>query len=192
MNQEYNNIINKYKMADVFGQFKFITKEASNLNVNFLIQLYSLVNRSQSIININQKILDIDKSIILESGIYECSILYCITNFYDVDMFPAVYADKLDNLIYDIDQYNIDNFHDLQKIAFLDPHVLKPSNWEELLKKRELKEYKKNNMAATDLYKCYQCNERKCQIRQAQTRSADEPMTVFVTCLVCGNTFTKN
>ena len=192
MNQEYNKIMNKYKMADIFGEVDFITHEARNLDTNYLINLYNQVDRSQSIINISKKILDIDKSMILEAGIYESSILYCITNFYDENMFQAVYLDKLDNLIYDLDQENISNYLDIQKIAFLDPHVIKPSNWEDLLKKRELKEYKKNNMAATDLYKCYQCGERKCQIRQAQTRSADEPMTVFVTCLVCGNTFTKN
>ena len=53
------------------------------------------------------------------------------------------------------------------------------------------KEYKKNNMAATNLYKCYKCGERKCQVMQMQTRSADEPMTNFVTCLVCHNNFKR-
>eukprot|EP01084_Bolivina_argentea_P100641 180634_1 len=41
--------------------------------------------------------------------------------------------------------------------------------------------------AMTDEYKCYKCGQRKCKYSQAQTRSADEPMTTFVTCLVCGN-----
>eukprot|EP00484_Ammonia_sp_Unknown_P026775 CAMPEP_0197039402 /NCGR_PEP_ID=MMETSP1384-20130603/16191_1 /TAXON_ID=29189 /ORGANISM="Ammonia sp." /LENGTH=328 /DNA_ID=CAMNT_0042469993 /DNA_START=102 /DNA_END=1088 /DNA_ORIENTATION=- len=39
----------------------------------------------------------------------------------------------------------------------------------------------------TDEFKCGKCNQRKCKYSQAQTRSADEPMTTFVTCLVCGN-----
>ena len=46
-------------------------------------------------------------------------------------------------------------------------------------------------MSYTDLYKCYKCKERKCKVIQLQTRSADEPMTNFITCLVCFNTFTK-
>lgn len=41
--------------------------------------------------------------------------------------------------------------------------------------------------AETDAFQCGRCKERKCHYRQAQTRSADEPMTTFVTCTVCGN-----
>ncbi|KNC46881.1 transcription elongation factor S-II [Thecamonas trahens ATCC 50062] len=42
-------------------------------------------------------------------------------------------------------------------------------------------------MAETDMFKCGKCKERKCTYYQLQTRSADEPMTVFVTCTNCGN-----
>ena len=34
---------------------------------------------------------------------------------------------------------------------------------------------------------CFKCKKRKCSYYQMQTRSADEPMTTFVTCLLCGN-----
>ena len=44
-----------------------------------------------------------------------------------------------------------------------------------------------NMMAATDQFKCYKCKKRKCTYYEMQTRSADEPMTTFVTCLSCGN-----
>ena len=39
----------------------------------------------------------------------------------------------------------------------------------------------------TNEYKCFKCNQRNCHYSQAQTRSADEPMTIFITCLSCGN-----
>jgi transcription elongation factor S-II len=39
----------------------------------------------------------------------------------------------------------------------------------------------------TDMFRCGKCRERKCTYYQMQTRSADEPMTVFVRCTVCGN-----
>ena len=32
--------------------------------------------------------------------------------------------------------------------------------------------------AETDAFQCGRCKQRKCRYRQAQTRSADEPMTV--------------
>ncbi|KAF9530127.1 transcription factor S-II, central domain-containing protein [Crepidotus variabilis] len=41
--------------------------------------------------------------------------------------------------------------------------------------------------AETDAFQCSRCKQRKCRYRQQQTRSADEPMTTFVTCTVCGN-----
>jgi transcription elongation factor S-II len=40
--------------------------------------------------------------------------------------------------------------------------------------------------AETDSFKCGRCGQRKCVYFQMQTRSADEPMTTFVTCTVCG------
>ena len=40
--------------------------------------------------------------------------------------------------------------------------------------------------AETDMLKCSTCGQRKSSYRQLQTRSADEPMTTFVTC-VCGH-----
>ena len=36
-------------------------------------------------------------------------------------------------------------------------------------------------------FKCGKCKTMKTTYTQAQTRSADEPMTTFVTCLNCGN-----
>ncbi|KAL7315666.1 transcription elongation factor TFIIS [Mucor circinelloides] len=41
--------------------------------------------------------------------------------------------------------------------------------------------------AETDMFKCGKCGGRKCTYFQMQTRSADEPMTTFVTCVGCGN-----
>ncbi|KAG0237847.1 RNA polymerase II elongation factor [Actinomortierella wolfii] len=41
--------------------------------------------------------------------------------------------------------------------------------------------------AETDMFKCGKCKSRKCTYFQMQTRSADEPMTTFVTCRNCGN-----
>lgn len=41
--------------------------------------------------------------------------------------------------------------------------------------------------AETDIFFCNKCKQRKCSYRQLQTRSADEPMTTYVHCVVCGN-----
>ena len=39
----------------------------------------------------------------------------------------------------------------------------------------------------TSLLKCMKCRKSNCTYNQAQTRSADEPMTTFVYCNNCGN-----
>jgi transcription elongation factor S-II len=44
-----------------------------------------------------------------------------------------------------------------------------------------------NVQAETDAFKCGKCHQRKCTYYQMQTRSADEPMTTFVTCTNCNN-----
>eukprot|EP01018_Ginkgo_biloba_P004619 Gb_10316 [translate_table: standard] len=44
-----------------------------------------------------------------------------------------------------------------------------------------------NPKATTDQFKCGKCGQRKCTYYQLQTRSADEPMTTFVTCVNCNN-----
>lgn len=41
--------------------------------------------------------------------------------------------------------------------------------------------------ASTDQFKCGKCKQRKCTYFQMQTRSADEPLTTFVTCVNCNN-----
>ncbi|KAJ1920229.1 transcription elongation factor TFIIS [Mycoemilia scoparia] len=41
--------------------------------------------------------------------------------------------------------------------------------------------------AETDMFRCSRCGKRKTTYYQMQTRSADEPMTTFVTCVECGN-----
>ena len=41
--------------------------------------------------------------------------------------------------------------------------------------------------ASSEQFQCGKCRQRKCTYYQMQTRSADEPMTTFVSCLNCGN-----
>lgn len=40
--------------------------------------------------------------------------------------------------------------------------------------------------ASTDQFRCGKCGQRKTTYFELQTRSADEPMTAFITCVNCG------
>lgn len=57
------------------------------------------------------------------------------------------------------------------------------------LMEQNLREAKaaQDNEAETDQFRCGRCGQRKTKYYQLQTRSADEPMTTFVTCINCGN-----
>lgn len=63
-----------------------------------------------------------------------------------------------------------------------------PSRWKAAIEKiieTEKKLYAKNENAAIFMW-CSSCKKKsKCDYYQMQTRSADEPMTTFVTCLEC-------
>ena len=76
------------------------------------------------------------------------------------------------------------------KIASLSVYDIFPDNWKELMdlksKMDELK-YKLKPEAMTDQFKCRKCFSRSCSYYEVQTRSADEPMTQFITCLNCKN-----
>ena len=79
---------------------------------------------------------------------------------------------------------------DPNKIAKLSVYDINPDNWKELMDKKskmdELK-YKLKPEAMTDQFKCGKCYSRSCSYYEVQTRSADEPMTQFITCLDCKN-----
>lgn len=74
-------------------------------------------------------------------------------------------------------------------IAFMNYGELFPENWQVLMEarmKRETKLLEGNTEGATDQFRCNRCGKRKCTYYEMQTRSADEPMTIFVRCVNCG------
>ena len=74
-------------------------------------------------------------------------------------------------------------------LARLDDMELYPENWKKLQDQqlaKELRLLEGNKMAATDMFKCNRCGKRETTYYEMQTRSADEPMTIFITCCNCG------
>ena len=75
-------------------------------------------------------------------------------------------------------------------IGNLSVYDVYPDNWSELLDKkikRDKLKYEMKPQAMTDQFKCRKCGSRSCSYYEVQTRSADEPMTQFISCLDCGN-----
>jgi transcription elongation factor S-II len=77
----------------------------------------------------------------------------------------------------------------LGEIPSMTSYEMFPEKWFELkdkLLQREQKILEGNKSRATDQFKCRRCHKRECTYYELQTRSADEPMTIFITCLNCG------
>jgi hypothetical protein len=77
----------------------------------------------------------------------------------------------------------------LDQIGGWTPYELKPTHWKDLKDqqlRREQRILEGNLAMATDRFRCSQCQKKMCSYYELQTRSADEPMTIFIRCLNCG------
>ena len=80
------------------------------------------------------------------------------------------------------------------ELAFMTHQEVRPDLWTTLIEEKRIKDENKFTPkieASTDDFVCGKCKSKKCTYYQLQTRSADEPMTTFVTCLDCGNRFKR-
>lgn len=82
----------------------------------------------------------------------------------------------------------------LEQISKQNYYELCPEKWKEMLDqqvKREHTQLEGDFSRATDKWQCNGCKMRKCTYYELQTRSADEPMTLFIHCLNCGKRWTR-
>ena len=140
----------------------------------------------------------------IEKGIWEYSIKYAedngiVTEFNDT-MFKNVYFNKGRSIYSNLNENTYIKNTRLKnrvkskefpekKLAFMNPQYMFPELWKEYLDEKERREkvlYETRKETATDMFKCGRCKKKECTYYQLQTRSADEPMTTFVTCLNCG------
>ena len=76
------------------------------------------------------------------------------------------------------------------RIGTMTPQDMLPELWKPLIDKtmwRNEHVLEEKPAAMTDTFKCGKCKKRECAYQELQLRSADEPMTIFVTCLNCGH-----
>jgi DNA-directed RNA polymerase subunit M/transcription elongation factor TFIIS len=77
----------------------------------------------------------------------------------------------------------------LEEITSFGYTDLYPELWKDSLIRqfeREKRQLEGNRAMATDQFFCKGCKKRECTYYELQTRSADEPMTIFIQCLNCG------
>ena len=192
--KEYTSPFNQSK-------YDFVIDNSIDIKDTWIQYAEIYIDRASNQIKLSNLLNNIDIAIKVELSIFEYALNYCQNNKYDKYYIKPTYDDKFNFLITNLDESylginnNVFKSNILDKkinpshVAFLSPSQIHPEKWAYLIKKREYREQRENNIAYSSAYKCYKCGESKSKITQAQTRSADEPMTTFVVCLVCHNTF---
>lgn len=114
--------------------------------------------------------------------------------------FKSMYELKRDDILQNMDKTStIQNtyiFNSLIKrqflpheIGFLRPQDLCPERWSVIIAEsnrlKAIPAHQRPQAFSTE-FKCPRCKTRKCTYTEVQTRSADEPMTIFVTCVNAG------
>jgi transcription elongation factor S-II len=80
-------------------------------------------------------------------------------------------------------------------VASCSSQALSPGVWSALVSEKKSRDSEANKgaklKANTTTFRCGRCRSRECYFYELQTRSADEPMSVFITCLDCGHRWRK-
>ena len=161
--------------------------------------------RNKIVVKFNTLISDSSKSRNIEKSIYNYIIKLSknknIQRTWDNDIFRNLYLIKVRSIYSNLksDSY-IQNKNflilvkndeiDIKNIANMSVYDIFPENWKEIIElksKKDKLKYELKPEAMTDAFKCRKCGSRRTSYYEVQTRSADEPMTQFITCLDCSN-----
>lgn len=152
--------------------------------------------------NISQKINNIIDDEILSINIEKCVFNYSlkeaslkkIIKKWENPRFVQLYIYRLRSIYINLKNKEFlnqikNNEITVQSVAFMTHQEMNTSRWRELIEKkmiRDANKYSNNIQASTDMFTCKKCKSKRCTYYELQTRSADEPATIFITCLDCG------
>jgi transcription elongation factor S-II len=164
--------------------------------------MYKIQNADLFRANIRSKIQIILEndilSINLEKGIYNYAIKEAnnrkIIKKWDNPYFTQIYLDRLRSIYLNLKNNELltqlkNGDMKPQNIAFMTHQEMNPHHWRPLIEKkikRDSSKFQNNLQATTDMFTCKKCKSKRCSHYELQTRSADEPATIFITCLDCG------
>jgi transcription elongation factor S-II len=134
----------------------------------------------------------------LEKGIFNYSLKEAeyrkVVKKWDNKFFVQIYIDRLRSIITNLKGEVLQHINDgtikPHVVAFMTHQELSPDKWNEMIKAkiiRDKNKFETKLVASTDAFTCRKCKSNQCMHYFQQLRSADEPMTCYLTCCNCGN-----
>ena len=136
----------------------------------------------------------------LEKSVYNFTIKKARSKFiqqsWECSQFKLIYKHKILSLIYNLKygklkEYIKNKKYDISEIPYLHPWELWPEKYETYFQKKLKKEIINLRDSIDEentegLYTCRKCKSKCTSFFSLQTRSADEPMTNYISCKKCG------
>jgi len=154
----------------------------------------NIVSKLSEIIGDNKITTNLEKGILNYS--IDVSNKQNIVKKWDNELFVIIYTERLRTIMFNL-QKNESLLTQIKnkeikshKLAFMTHQEMNPEKWKPLIEDKKIRDknmYNPQIDANTDNFTCGKCKSKRCSYYQLQTRSADEPMTTFVTCIDCGN-----
>ena len=175
-------------------------KEKLLENQDFIVNRERFINLLLNLDIESEKVIKIEESVI--DFTIKTAFNRKIQQSWENPLFRKIYVNKCRSLYTNLDSSSyIKNENlitrvtnridfDIENIASMSYQELFPEIWKKMMDdkyKREKLLYEEKQEAMTDQFKCARCKSRKCTYYELQTRSADEAMTIFITCINCGN-----
>lgn len=198
MKKAVENLVNKWKV---------ILHKAKNIDESFLLKGENVSRRNNTRKNL-LKYLEMslkDKDDEAEIKNLKIKIVEIEDKLNETLKGEAPYLNRVLEIIHNLKDEKNEEFRENIINGKIKPEELCTMNSVDMLSKNKQKEIEKEKEKKVDevrtdwqekhgqvtegVYKCRVCGGRKTIQHEQQTRSADEPMTLFITCLNCKNTW---
>ena len=198
MKKTVENLVNKWKV---------ILHKAKNIDESFLLKGENVSRRNNTRKNL-LKYLEIslkDKDDEAEIKNLKIKIVEIEDKLNETLKGEAPYLNRVLEIIHNLKDEKNEEFRENIINGKIKPEELCTMNSVDMLSKNKQKEIEKEKEKKVDevrtdwqekhgqvtegVYKCRVCGGRKTIQHEQQTRSADDPMTLFITCLNCKNTW---
>lgn len=135
----------------------------------------------------------------IERGVYNYALKEANTKKlvkkWENSFFVQLYLDRLKTIYINIQHEPLkksllDGKIKASYFAYMTHYEMRPDKWSKMIEEKQTRDkckYETVIEASSDTFICRKCKSNRTTYYQVQLRSADEPMTTFVSCVDCGN-----